>query len=372
MSIAAHAQPPMPNGTEGLYDFEDGRTMFAILGDEGKLSLDTNPINVKSGRAALRFDYSVEPNKMHALIKTGQPGEAMKIKSFRFWVKCDYATTLVMLLQEQDSGRWVSSFHVPKNLWQRVELSLDDFQLSSEPDDPKDNNGKLDMDLVTAAALADYKQIFAAVPDEALKKLIGIQAGPHTFWMDDFEATKELLPQVPEQPFGAILIDDFARPQLNWTMLGDALIKRVTQEQMKQVGRPVSVVRQGLQAEYRQQAGGLIGLMKMVKPGLLKDMVALRFAVATEQPMTLMVQLEEVGGGKYFTTVELPADTKPGEVRLVPMLFEVAQDSKDNNKTLDLEQVKQILFIDATGLFGGPVADNALWISNLRAEQKPQ
>ena len=67
-----------------------------------------------------------------------------------------------------------------------------------------------------------------------------------------------------------------------------------------------------------------------------------------------------------------PADTKPAEVRLVPMLFEVAQDSKDNNNRLDLDQVKQILFFDATGILGGPVADNALWISKLRIEQKPQ
>ncbi len=369
---AAKAQPPVVNATEGIFDFEDGRTIFSTLGDDAKLSLDTNNINVKAGRASLRFDYVIAPNKMDLLLKTGQPGEASRLKTFRFWAKSDYATNLVMVLQEQDSGRWMSTFHLPKNVWQRVELSVDDFELTSNVDDPKDNNGKLDMDLVSAAALADYKQIFAATDNEEMKKILGIKAGPHTFWLDDFEASKEPLPKAPEDPLGATMLDDFVHPQLNWTMLGDMLLKRVTEEQMKQVGRPVSVIGQGLQAEYRQQVGGIVGLTKMLQPGLLKDMVALRFAVATEQAMTLLIQLEETSGGKYNTTIELPADNKPGEVRLVPMLFEVAQDSKDNNKRLDLEQVKQILFVDATGLLGGAVNDNALWISKLRIEKKPQ
>lgn len=372
LGLSAHAQPLVPAATEGFYDFEDARPIFSVLGDNAKVSVDTTAGVAKSGRAALRFDYAVGPNQMHALLKTGQAGEAANIKSFRFWAKSDYATNLVMVLQEQDSGRWVSLFHVPKNVWQKVELSLDDFELSNNADDPKDNNGKLDMGLVNAAAIADFKQIFAGAANEDMKKLIGIKTGPHTFWLDDFEATKQALPPVEPDPLDAKMLDDFNHPQLNWMMLGDVLVKRVTEDQMKQNGRPVSVVGQGLQAEYRQQAGALVGLTKMLHPGALKDMVALRFAIATEQNMTLLVQLEETSGGKYNTTVELPADTKPAEVRLVPMLFEVAQDSKDNNKKLDLDQVKQILIVDATGLLGGAVADNALWISKLRIEKKPQ
>lgn len=372
LAAAVQAQPPVTLGADGVLDFEGGQTIFSTLGEAAKLSLDTERANVKAGRASLRFDYTVEPNKMNALLKTGQAGEAARIKSFRFWVKSDYATNLVLMLQEQDSGRWLSLFHAPKNQWQRVELSLDDFELSANADDPKDNNGKLDMELVTAAAVADFKQIFAATPNEDLRKLLGVKTGPHTFWLDDFEASRELLPKAPEEPFGSVMLDDFTRPQLNWAIIGDMLIKRVTEEQLKAVGRPVAVNGQGLQAEYRQQAGGIVGWTKMLRPGSLKNMAALRFAIATEQAMTLLVQLEETSGGKYNTTVQLPPDTKPGEVRLVPMLFEVAEDSKDNNKRLDLDQVKQILFIDATGLLGGGVNDNALWLSKLRIEQKPQ
>jgi hypothetical protein len=374
---ALQAQPVVGGGigklTDTFLDFEDGQTVFEVLGEGGKVSVDKNKGIARAGNAALRFDYPLAPGQFNSLIKTGQPGEASKLKSFRFWVKSDYATTLVFVLQEQDSGRHVALINTPKNQWQRVELSLDDFVLSTDANDPQDNNGRLDMDLVVAAALTDFKQFLINFDDENMRKLMGLKNGPHSFWVDDFEASREALPVAevdPNEPPGTSFLDAFLRPQLSWAVMGDVLVKQVTEASLKEQGRTITVRGQGLQAEYRQQPGTLIGLVKPFRTGALKDMAALRFAVATAQPMTLLLQLEETSGGKYNTTVELPADDKPGEVRLVPMLFEQAEDSKDNNNRLDLSQVKHISFIDITGFLGGAVADNVLWISNLRVENK--
>ena len=373
----AQAQPVVGGGigklTDTFLDFEDGQTVFEVLGEGGRVSLDKNKGVPKAGNAALRFDYPLAPGQFSALVKTGQQGEASRLKSFRFWVKSDYATTLVFILQEQDSGRHVALINAPKNQWQHVELSLDDFVLSTGADDPQDNNGRLDMDLVVTAALADFKQFLVNVGDENMRNLLGIKNGPHSFWVDDFEASREALPLAevdPNEPPGTFFLDAFLRPQLGWAIMGDVMARQVTEASLKEQGRAITVHGQGLQAEYRQQPGSLIGLVKPFQPGTLKDMAALLFAVATEQPMTLLLQLEETSGGKYNTTVELPADNKPGEVRLVPMLFEAAGDSKDNNNRLDLSQVKHVSFIDVTGFIGGAVADNVLWISSLRVEKK--
>ena len=370
LAAVAQAQPPIATNTDGIFDFEDGRTIFSTLGEDGKMSLDTDPKNVKSGRASLRFDYNVAANKLNALLKTGQAGEAARIKSFRFWVKSDYATNFVMVLQEQDSGRFTALFHAPKNQWQRVELSLDDFELSSGADDPKDNNGKLDMDLVTAAAIADFKQIFSGTADENMKKLLGIKTGPHTFWLDDFEASKEALPPAPREPLGAVMLDDFVHPQLNWMMLGDMLIKRVTEAQLKEQGPAVSVIGQGLQAEYRQQAGSLVGINQNISARLAQrydraafcrcHRAAHGFADSTRRNQRRQIQYDS---GTCPPTKSLP------KCALCRCSFEPAEDSKDDNNRLDLEQVKQILFVDATGLLGGPVADNVLWLSKLRVEK---
>ena len=44
-----------------------------------------------------------------------------------------------------------------------------------------------------------------------------------------------------------------------------------------------------------------------------------------------------------------------------------AQDSKDNNDKLDLDQVKQLVVIDISGWVDGADADNTLWLNNFRA-----
>lgn len=370
---AAHAQPPAATSLQTHLDFEDGNLAFQPLGDNAKVSLTREAANVKQGRAALRFDYEVGAAGMNALLRTGQMGEAADLKSFRFWVKADYPTNLVMVLQEENAGRYLALFHAPKNQWQQVELAPSDFVLSSNPEDPKDPNGKLDMDIVTAAAIGDFNQLLAASKDQGLKRILGIKDGRHSLYIDDFWASKQPLVLPPGvNPDSKNIIDAFVRPQLSWLSLGDVLLKRVTEKELADQGRDISVRGRGLQAEYRQQAGALMGLTKLIRPGLLKDMTSLEFTVATDKAMTLVVQLEETSGGKYFTTVQLPAGTTPAEMRLLPELFGVSEDSKDDNKRLDLEQVKQILLIDAAGLFGQPMGDNVLWLSNFRVERPVQ
>lgn len=102
------AQPVVGGGigklTDTFLDFEDGQAVFEVLGEGGKVSVDKNKGIAKEGNAALRFDYPLAPGQFNALIKNGQPGEASKLKSFRFWVKSDYATTLVLSCKSKIPG----------------------------------------------------------------------------------------------------------------------------------------------------------------------------------------------------------------------------------------------------------------------------
>jgi hypothetical protein len=371
LATNAWAQPPAEGvGLIARHDFEDGRPVFQPFGDDAQVGITTDAANVKNGRAALKFDYKIAPNAYTAMILIGEPGAAAQVKSFSFWLKSDYASSMMVVMQEQDGGRYAALFHAPKNLWQRVELEPSDFSLLTGNDDPKDPNNKLDMERVVALAIGDFNQIFANVKDETIKQLIGLKLGAHTLYVDDFTASKDALPETPGvDPKNTSLLDAFTRPQAAWSALGDMVLKRVTAKEMEAQGREVSVKARGLQAEYRQQAGKLAGVTRMVRPGQLAGMAAFKFNVATEKPMTLAVQLEETSGGKYVTTVELPADTKPSEVRLVPALFAPTDDSKDDHKRLDPDQVKQIIFFDVTGLFGQPQGDNVLWLSDVRVEK---
>ncbi len=366
----ALAQPALNPGIETRLNFEDGKVVFQPFGDTSQISITRDAANVKEGRAAMRFDYQIGAGQINAALAVGNAGAITSIKSFRFWIKADYATTLVMVLQEQGSGRYIAMFHAPKNQWQHVELALSDFVLSQEGDDPADPNGKLDMDLVEAAALADFSQLFAQSKNEELKKLLGVKTGPHTFYLDDFWASDRILAPTPGvDAKDTTIIDAFTQPQLPWLAFGAVQLGRVTAKELEAKGAPASVRERGMVAQYRQRAGLPIGLVRRIAVGSLRGMTALKLTAATEKPLTLLVQFEEKSGGKYHTTVDLPGDGKAMDIRLATALFEKSDDSNDNNTRLDLDQVKQIVIIDPTGLLAAGEGDNQLWLSDLRIEK---
>ena len=113
-SGAALAQPALNPGIETRLNFEDGKVVFQPFGDTSQISITREAANVKEGRAAMRFDYQIGAGQINAALAVGKVGAVANIKSFRFWVKADYATTLVMVLQEQGGGRYIAMFHAPK------------------------------------------------------------------------------------------------------------------------------------------------------------------------------------------------------------------------------------------------------------------
>ena len=366
----AGAQPEIQTALEARLDFEDGKTVFQTFGDTGKVSLTREPANVKQGRSALRFDYQVAAKQLNALFLPGDVGAAANVKSVSFWLRTDYATNLVVVLQEKDSGRHLAVCHSPGNVWLKVELGLADFSLATDKNDPTDGNGKLDMDMVEAVAIADFNQIFAQSGDENLKKIIGVKTGPHSLFIDDFWASNKPLtaPQGVDlaEP---LVIDQFVNQQVQWAVLGNVQVKRVTEKEMADNGGPEAVRNRGLEAGYKRKQGTIIGFMRRIAPGKLKDMSALKLTLACEKASTIMVQLEEISGGKYNAIVQVPGDSRRTEIRLLTKLFGKADDSKDDNDRLDLDQVKQIAVLDATGLLGQAEGDNLFWISDVRVEK---
>jgi hypothetical protein len=100
--------------------------------------------------------------------------------------------------------------------------------------------------------------------------------------------------------------------------------------------------------------------------GALTGAAKLSFSAASQKPAKLIVQVEERGGGKYNTTVEVPGNADRAEINVNFADFKPAADSKDDNNKLDLDQISQFLIIDASGLIDNTDADNILWINNLK------
>jgi hypothetical protein len=372
LAQVAMAQPPVPvGGIDARIGFEEGRAVFQPFGDSAQLWVTREAAHVKEGRAALKFDYQLAQGQMNAAILIGEAGAAANVKSVRLWAKADYNTTLVMALQERGGGRYLALFHVPENQWQRVELRLSDFFLAEDKDDPKDPNGKLDIELVEAMAIADFNQIFVQGNNESLRKLLGLRTGAHTLYLDEVWASRDALPPTPGVDLkDTNIVDAFAAPQVGWASFGNMELRRMTVKELEDIGAVPAVRERGLWAQYRQRPGSLSGISRRIPRGQLKDMAALKLTVATEKPVVLVIQLEEKSGGKYSTTVELPGESKAMDVRLANRLFTKSDDSKDDNAQLDLDQVQQILIMDASGLMAAGEGDNQLWLSDLRIEPR--
>jgi hypothetical protein len=343
------------------HTFEEGVGGWTTLGQSGKVAVTHEPAHVKEGKAALQFDYRIGPDEQSVLLLPTPDGGLAKLKSLRFWVQADHATPLIAMLQEQDGGRYVALFSVPKDQWQQVELSPSDFMLSEGPNDPKDPDNRLDLDRVSAFGIGDMGQFFAQAKEPGLAELLGVKTGPHTLYLDDFAASEEALPEAAASTSGEVNLDTFARPQASWLGIGGVHLS---------VGPGGGADRgRALRVEYRQVSGKIDAFARRVRRGALAGAERLMLDVASAKPARLVVQLEEADGGKYNTTVEVPGESAVQKLSLKLADFTAAEDSKDTNDRLDLDQINQVVILDATGLADTVDQDNTLRISRLSASR---
>lgn len=377
---AAKAQPdqlPEPLYSES---FENGVGTWLGIGAGAKVSTERTPENAEQGAGSLRFDYQVTPGQMNALIAPFGPNSLATLQSISFWVKADHTTSLALTVQEEGGGRFSTVFSVTKGQWQRVEVAPWDLVLQVGKDDPKDGDGKLNLDKIEGIGLFDFTQLIAQMatdPNNPIVKALGVQMGPRTLYVDDFVLSSDPPTPLPgaKVPTDKSLLDDFAHPQVSWAELGDVTFKVLHPFQKK--GQPQATIPDNtLQADYTQAPGRIEAFSKFLPDGVLTGKTSLSLSVASRLHTTIIVQVEEKSGGKYNTSFEVPAQVAPPDPGTAPSFqtlafadFKPADDSKDDNNQLDLDQVKQILIIDASGMLGGGEGENTLWLSQIRVNK---
>lgn len=339
------------------HTFEQGKEGWVVFGASAKVSVTSDENRAKQGKSALRFDYKVAKGDFNALILPITDDSLGKAQSFRFWVQTDRATPLAMMLQERGGGRFYAVFSVPQDTWQQVILTPSDFGLADGPGDPKDPNNKLDLDQIEGVGLTDLGQLFIQAGEAEAANLFRVTPGSRTLYLDNLVVSDEA-PGSPTGIAGIQPIDSFARPQVSWLAMGGVTLK-------SSLGKPLDG--RGMQADYRTATNKLAGFARGVAPGLLRGTARLVFDVASTRATKLIVQVEEKGGGKYNTIVEVPADKTLKKVDVAFDLFTPSDDSKDANNKLDIAQIKQIVIIDASSFLDGTEQVNTLWMGNLRA-----
>ena len=352
---------PPPTGLPIHQTFLTSADGWVAFGDGAKVSPVPNPLTINSANGALQLDYTIGVGGISAFLLPVVPGALAKAQSFQFDIRCDYAAKLVCGVQEREGGRYFANFSVPKDKWQHVELSASDFGLASNPTDPKDPDGKLDLDQVENIGLIDAGSLFAQANNPTLNELFGIPTGAHHLYLANFDVSAVPLPGASGVPATPGVLDTFAHPQVGWYTVGGVQAKSVR-------GAPLSG--RGMSLDYTQEPGKVAGAIRFFPHGKLTGTTKLTLAVASVKAATLLVQVEDGAGDKFNTQVYVPAGANKTEaVRVAFADFKIADDSKNKAATLDLAQIDRLLIVDLSGAMGIVTAStpNTLYVGDLRA-----
>lgn len=331
---------------------EEGWNTTRILGTGGKLAVVHDAEHLKVGIGSLKFEYAVKPGEMTGATLPVASGVVAKMGSIHFWVRPDQNTPLVVSLVEGGGAQYTCMVSAAKGKWQEVELGVEDFVQSQDAGALADVNDRLDLDGIAAITVVDLDQFLGQ--NQPIAELLGVQQGTRTLYLSDFKVTTKPLPSTVTG--GEYVIDAFARPQPTWAVLNAA--SSIVNE------APLST--RALRMDYNLPSGKATGAIKSLRLGSLVGKKSLAFRLATANAAQLVVQVEEKGGGKYNFAQKMPGGSAVVDRSVEFSDFTPAEDSKDDNNKLDLDQVKQITIIDLTALLDAP-GRNTLWVGRIAA-----
>jgi hypothetical protein len=324
-------------------DFETGAPGWFAMGTGGSIQVTHQPGQTHSGNSALAFTYEVKRGQISAAVMPASPAMA-RMQRLRFWVKTDRDTPVGVLLSETKpgGGNYTSWFWSPANAWQQIDLTPADFVLADGPQDPKDADGKLDLDQLQAVGVLDLASFFPASPG---------QAGSRTLWIDDFE----LLGGPAPKEDSAMRIDNFDRGFLPWITIGVMDLK------LAQADNPLH--EPALEASYEQRDSPLPVLLRRIANYDLAKAARLDFDVASDEETTLVVALEMkrpgAAQGPRFTLPIFP----PGKREVFHVSVKL-EDFQGQGK-LDPAQLKTLIVTDPAGAGDGVGTHNRIWIGKL-------
>ena len=347
--IAAQAQ------LKHTFDTDTDRWM--VMGTSGSVKVSKE---AKTGTGALAFNYSLDGKDIAtALLPLGAGGFA-EMRRIRFWMKSDHDAAIAVVMSEKKpgGGDYSSVVWAQKNVWQRVDLGLSDFMPNEgSPNDPIDSDGKLDPDQVEAVGILDLSAFFNRMPTES-PMVITRKTGQHTILIDDFELLNTASPK--PNPF---VIDSFDRGFLPWMTMGGMDLSLASSD--NPLGAPA------LAASLKGIEGKLTILLRRVNSAEIAGAKRLTFDIASERGGTFTISIETrkasaQQGPRYNFLIYPPEGRKVFHVNVSLADFDHDDNSpEDPAGKLEASRIKTIAIGDITGLTGGAVSDNKIWLGRV-------
>ena len=243
-TLAAQAQTT-PAGMIVHHSFESDENGWITMGGAGSVRVAKDAASRHDGMNSLAYDYSAGKDLSVAILPVEFSLD--KMKSMRFWLKTDISTAVGVLLNEKKpGGDYATWFWSPKDRWQRIVLTPADFTVNDGPNDPKDPDGRLDLDQIQGIGLLDLKMIFSMLPtSQQLPVQLDRLTGSHTLLVNDFQILSD--GPAPATAKDSVVIDDFKRSFARWLTLGGMEMSLRNDE--NPTGKPA------VEATYKQTPG---------------------------------------------------------------------------------------------------------------------
>jgi hypothetical protein len=329
-------------------DFETDAAGWIAMGAGASVQVTHQPGQTHSGTGALAFTYELKRGQNTAAVMPATPAMA-RMTRLRFWVKTDRDTPAAVLLSEvkPGGGNYTAWFWLPANTWQQIELTPADFVLADGPQDPKDPDGKLDLDQLQGVGILDLGSFFPGVPTNA---------GAHTMFIDDFEVLGGPAPSAPS----SMRIDNFDRGFLPW-ITPSVITPGVMELKLSASDNPLH--EPALESSYEQTDAPLPSLLRRIGNYDLAKAVRLDFDVASDQDTILLVALEvKRPGAAQGPRFNLPI-YPPGKHEVFHVSIKL-EDFQGQGK-LDPSQLKTLIITDPSGAGDGVGTHNRIWIGKV-------
>jgi hypothetical protein len=326
-------------------DFEGQLSGWSTIGREAAVRIVKDPGAAHRGTGALAFTYEIKPGQIAAAVLPATPA-LTRMERLRFWLKTDRQTPVGVLLSERrpGGGNYTAIVWAPADTWQLVELTPADFVLADGPNDPRDSDGKLDLDQLQGIGIFDLSGFFPA-PVEAAADA----AGPHTIWIDDLDAIAG-----PPASTSGLHIDGFDRGFLSW--IATAAIDLELAPAANPLGEPA------MQASYTQTEDPFPSLVRRLSNFDLSKATRLEFDIASEKEATIAIGLEVhrpgAAQGPRFSLPIYP----PGNREVFHVSIKL--DDFQGQGKLDPAQLKMVVLTDASAA-NGSQGRNTIWIGKL-------
>jgi hypothetical protein len=356
LSTTAFAAPPAASTS-----FESDSGGWVVLNPAtgqpdgaDKIAVVHDAAQIKEGKGSLKYSYAIRKGSANILILPLASTASGPISSFHFWLKPDHSTSFLFAVGAKGGSRYQSVFSAKAGAWQEVSIGLSDL---SPADGQKGGPKTPAADQIENVGIVDTNsyliQMFGGQ-----NAPIDFHEGDHSFLLSPFAAQGTELAPSPKPAVGTYPLITTFRPQLDWMVIGGPAVEKAT-------GSPLMAP--GIKATYKQEKAKIVALMKSISADSLTGAKSIRLSAASKNTASIVVQLEEADGGKYKATLDIEGGSKLKDYKIDIAEFTQADDSKDSNNKLDLDQVVRVILVDYTALAGGAEGENILWLADLHS-----